>query len=979
VSFLTLTPPQAALFTAIVTSFVLDAMSDLDEDNTAKLLRVVIKQNMITNPAIEIPPPNPPPSIITVNGLWLLSIVSSLAATTWAILSLQWCTFLSDGVQAEDYEEMVEKRQRRFEAVKRWRVHFVVAAIPFFLHLSLFLFLAGLWLRLRDMNKQLGLIVGVPSLVIASSYVVMSLLPIFTNAPFFTSVSEIAQPVVDEIRHIGKLSRFIRPPPIFSLIRGAYPLLIFVVMTFLSFLTLVPVTGFPQLGVTMGVLGLVGFYGVLLIPGALEILGVFRIPDIFRIPAGGSTRTLISLGIFSYFPRVKTHHLTAFPKLIYRIAKRCIYALWKIIALLLPTFGPDQNPFDELNKLKVGRSDRGGGVHLRALTWLMNTKTPLSKDEVKEILKEFRDRRNPGEHLDDTNIRLFVLSLSSFLGDDHISDGERPIFDYCTTTLAEGMDRAFGNGEYSQRALFRNTIVSKKLSPHFRLTTPNEGGSGGHPTTDDGEEYWARAIPALWLCPSTETIRSVTNQLNSDIQSMEASRLQRIIRGLHAATLVCFNLGQITFESIPDFSLRSWGPRSSNWDLDKDLSAFFKSLFAAFYTTLQRSDNPITTPSLIVDCLNVFDSQPELSTPKLDSALCFFVAVMWRTNPEVFKKGPSVADALLKSAGSYRNGYRGESNPKRATMLANRLRAVAYGPKQIISWKSCTLQSLGELYAGLPDSVKTDPQCLKGFLEANAAILEAAFAVDRHFQIILWQRSPDYRTMRNIFTDSLFTHDALFDFVRENPEYRLPYLYSLAITLSYTTEGRNQKLWKVADLFVARDEEKRAKIKGVLTTNILVVAVLRFALHDRPETVEQERKGRLLESLESIAVDGTGRWGRWTSIYLIADLVQLLSQIDGQYREHEQTKSLIGAANKSLEEGELGRVPSDWETKREGLALCELETKVRGLIRERGKEDVGVYKWHRRGNLPYLSMYNVRAPTGPVSAAVYEVAAMFQR
>jgi hypothetical protein len=144
---LVLTPTQAALFTAIVTSFVLDAMSDLDEDDTAKLLRVIIKQNMITNPTIEIPPPNPPPSILIVNGLWLLSIVSSLAATTWAILSLQWCTFLSDGVQAEDYEEMVEKRQRRFEAVKRWRVHFVVAAIPFFLHLSLFLFLAqvSLW------------------------------------------------------------------------------------------------------------------------------------------------------------------------------------------------------------------------------------------------------------------------------------------------------------------------------------------------------------------------------------------------------------------------------------------------------------------------------------------------------------------------------------------------------------------------------------------------------------------------------------------------------------------------------------------------------------------------------------------------------------------------------------------------------------------------------------------------------------------
>jgi hypothetical protein len=143
---------QAALFTAIVTAFVLDAMSDLDEDTATKLLRLLVEQS-ITNSTIAIPPPNPPPSILTVNSLWLLSIVSSLAATTWAILCLQWCAFLSDGVQAEDYEEMAERRQRRFEAVKRWRMHLIVAAIPFFLHISLFLFLAGLWLRLRDMNE----------------------------------------------------------------------------------------------------------------------------------------------------------------------------------------------------------------------------------------------------------------------------------------------------------------------------------------------------------------------------------------------------------------------------------------------------------------------------------------------------------------------------------------------------------------------------------------------------------------------------------------------------------------------------------------------------------------------------------------------------------------------------------------------------------------------------------------------------------
>ena len=171
---LVLTSIKAALFTAIVTAFILDVMSDLDEDTATTLLRILVEQST-TNSTIEMPSPNPPSSTLTVSSLWLLSIMSSLAATTWAMLCLEWCAFLTDGVQAEDYEEMAEKRQRKFEALKRWRMHLIVAAIPFFLHMSLFLFLTGLWLRLRDVNNQLGLIVGVPSLIIASSYVVVTL------------------------------------------------------------------------------------------------------------------------------------------------------------------------------------------------------------------------------------------------------------------------------------------------------------------------------------------------------------------------------------------------------------------------------------------------------------------------------------------------------------------------------------------------------------------------------------------------------------------------------------------------------------------------------------------------------------------------------------------------------------------------------------------------------------------------------------
>jgi hypothetical protein len=973
---------QAALFTAVVTAFVLDAMSDLDEDNTAKLLRVLAKQNMIINPAvsaIEIPSPNPPPSILTVNSLWLTSIVSSLAATTWAILCLQWCAFLSDGVHAEDYEEMAEKRQRRFEAVKRWKMHLVVAATPFFLHLSLFLFLAGLWLRLRDMNKQLGLIVGVPSLVIVSSYVVMTLLPIFTDAPFFTSVSELAQPIVDEIRRIVKPSRFIPRSPTFSWRPHFYPVLVITSVMGIPFVLMASqLKGVPSVLASMiwMFLGTPLLFGTLSIPGIWDIIGVLPVPDILRIPGRGWT--LVSLWISPYFS-----HVTRLLKHIHRIARRCIRALRGSLALLRPTFRSDQNPFDELNKLNVGHLGRGEGTHLRALAWLANTKTLLSRDEIKEILDEFWDQGNTGEHLNLVNTRLFASILSSFLGDDHIGDGEQLTFDYCATILAERMDRAFGNGEYSQRTLFRNTAVSEKLSHHFQLTILNEGSSSGDPTTNHGKKYWARAIPALWLCPSAETIRNVTDQLNSNVQSMETPHLRRIIRGLHAATLVCFNLGQITFELIPDFSVWSWDFNSSDQGLDKDLSAFLQSLFAAFYTTLREGDNPTTTPSLIIDCLRAFNGKLERYTPKLDNALCFFVAVIQRSDPEVINEGPSVANALLISAGSYRDSYRGEES-KCATILANRLRAIAYGPKQAISWQNSTLKSLSEVYAGLPGSIRADPRLVEGFLDANAATLEATFAVDHHFQIVLWQRSPDHQTTRNICTDLLFTHnapfDSPFDFVREHPNYRLPYLYSLAIALSYTTEGSNQNLWKVADLLVTRDKEEGMTIERVLDTNILVVAVLRFVLHDQPDTMEQDRKRKFLESLQNITIGDTGWVTQWKSIYLIADLVQLLSQMDDRYREHEQTESLIAAANKSLEGGKLGRVPSDWKMKREGLALCELEPKVEGLVGARGGAGRGVYVWDRRGNIPFLFLYiPALNRSTPFSTAAYWVATKFQR
>ena len=886
---LVLTCMKAALFTAIVTAFALDAMSDLDKMSES----------------------NQPSSILTVNSLWFMSIISSLAAAIWAILCLEWFASFTEGYQAEDYEEIVEKTQRRFEAMVRWRVRLVMAAIPLFLHISLFLFLAGLWLRLRDINKQLGLIVGVLSLILASSYVAVTLLPTFTDVPFSTSASELIGPVVNGIRHIFRLRRFIRPPLVFVWIAN-------------------------------------------------------------RFPVGSPFRTPILPPLLSYIPRLRPRQFSALVTDVFKMVALYARATWRVFALLpiIPTFVFDRNPFDELNKLQVG-SQQDKRIHTRALFRLMNT--PLSRDEVKEILTEFKNRGGSvGEPLDRSVIRLLVLALSYILDRNDISEDERPIFDYCTIALTEEMDRAFENGEHDRRILLRNHAVFKKLLPYLHPTPPGEEASHSHPMTNQ-ERYWSGAIPALWLCPTENTIRNAVIQLDSTVRSVDTPLLQRIVRGLHTAVLIFPRPGPPAPGIIPDFSVWDWEYRSSNKDLDKTLLSFLQDIFAAFVNTYPRIGLS-TTSSLAIDCLQVLDNQPERYPLEFQTALCFFIVLMWRSDPQAPEAGPPLARALLASAESYQMYNNAELYyPK---VLTTRLRAIAYGPKPLISRQSCSLTCLEGLRAGLPEPITVGGQCLMAFIDAHAAILEATLAVDGHFEIFDWMRSPDCVTTRNLFTSSFLANDFVFNSVRRDPKYRLPYLYSLVIALAYTTEGRSQELWKVGELFVTRGEQEGITIDRALDTNILVVAILKFSILNQPEAIGHGRKENLIGVLQEIAMYGIDWRTRWKSVYLTAGIASLLSQMD---RQQEAPQFLIESANETFEQVKHESVPSDWGRTKKGLRLCRLESKVRSLVGTRGEMDEAVYEWSGRENVPYLSLYIPRqtAPE-PISRVAYWAVRKFQ-
>jgi hypothetical protein len=887
--FLILTLTKAALFTAIVTSFILEALPDLKSLSTSSR----------------------PSSILTISSLWFLSIMSSLAATTWAIVCLEWCAFLTNVTKAEDHEEMAEKRQCKLEAIKRWKMGLIVAAIPLLLHCSFFLFLAGLWLRLRDINKEVAFVVGVPSLVMVSTYVAVAFLPFLTNAPYFTSASELIELVIHGIKYIVEHCRFIRPPRLFTWALRC-------VSTLVSNL-------FRAL------------------PRLVHWLNIPHLWTTTLTPARSTQRELMP-----YF-----------------------HSAWQtfiwFLPFIFPTYVPDPYPFNELNKLKFGRPDSNQQIRLRALFWLMNT--PLSREEVKNILKEFRGRYDVTDRkpLDRSILKLLVSSISSLLENNDISHDEEPIFHHCTAILAEEIEKVSRNGGDLRGIYFwKSTPVLRKLLPHFRLNEPSEV-----PPTPSGEDvthaylttidesYWLRkAVPALLFCPLPETVKIVADQLDSN-ECLTKETLLRIVRGLHVATLACTDSNQSIVGKIPDLGIWSWDSSSLDRNLDRALLQFLQNLFAS----LPRNHYPITTPtphsttipSLVVSCLNVLDEQTDRYPPKVHSALCLLVAAACRSDPLVFEGEPSFTDDLLASVEFYKE-CGGEGGLNHAKRLVARLRAIACGPKPIFCEEPHPLTRLGDIFSGLHESVKADKHCLKGFLDAYTATLEAVLSTDGPPATLPSQLNANRRVAgENALTNPFFTHHLPLEFLHVDPSCRLLYLYSLAIALTCAVEGWNEGLFRVTDLLVNRDEN-RVTLDRALDTNILVVAILVFAASSQPEPTKNRLEGIFIERLMGTIRNGTDWRTRWKSIYFIADLSSLLSQL-GMLGEVEG-RFLTEAASEALKQVKSEHVPSDWGRKKKGLRCCGLWNEVGLLVRSRGEARLGVYDWIGRHNVPYLSLYH---------------------
>ena len=193
---------KTGLFSATVATFIIESYQNLSPDSsqTTNALLTQISQQLFNishgAPLTIVAAQNeqtftPSASAVRVNVLWFLSLVLSLTCALSATLMQQW---------ARRYRELAQRRgafHRRgrmrayiFEGVNRFGMARAVATMPTLLHISVFLFFAGLVDFLFPIYKAVAYATLACVMVFAVAYANLTVLPnIYLDCPYATPLS----------------------------------------------------------------------------------------------------------------------------------------------------------------------------------------------------------------------------------------------------------------------------------------------------------------------------------------------------------------------------------------------------------------------------------------------------------------------------------------------------------------------------------------------------------------------------------------------------------------------------------------------------------------------------------------------------------------------------------------------------------------------------------------------------------------------
>ena len=156
-----------------------------------------------TSPPLSPPPFSPPNHAVWVNALWFMSLVMSLTCALLATLLQQWARRYLKITDQSRYRPHKHARIRAFffEGVEKCLLPWTVDALPTLLHISLFLFFAGLVVFLCNVNLTIFKLVLSWVGLCTALYGCMTCVPIIRHdSPYYTPLSLPAWYVVTGIQ-----------------------------------------------------------------------------------------------------------------------------------------------------------------------------------------------------------------------------------------------------------------------------------------------------------------------------------------------------------------------------------------------------------------------------------------------------------------------------------------------------------------------------------------------------------------------------------------------------------------------------------------------------------------------------------------------------------------------------------------------------------------------------------------------------------
>lgn len=186
----------AAIFAAVLTSFVIESKKHLEQDPTSVMVDVMIfLANNVGNQRDTYKPVEFQPQFtdIIVNCLFYASLSASLIAALASVVALQWVADYDAAITrgGSSPEDRAKRRQFRYAGVVTWRMNEIISALPLILYFSVILFFVGLFIWMWNIHPIVGAVVGVGAALAVLFYGISTLVSvIFVSAPFRTPFSQ---------------------------------------------------------------------------------------------------------------------------------------------------------------------------------------------------------------------------------------------------------------------------------------------------------------------------------------------------------------------------------------------------------------------------------------------------------------------------------------------------------------------------------------------------------------------------------------------------------------------------------------------------------------------------------------------------------------------------------------------------------------------------------------------------------------------